>query len=261
MAEALSPNTKAIVPVHLYGHPADVVAIAAAAPGIPIVEDAAQAHGARYHGRPVGSDAVATTFSIFPAKNLGAYGDAGAIVTDDAALAAHLRALRDHGRSGKYEHAEIGTNARAVELQAAILRAKLSHVRDWTEARRRLSARYEERLTGMRFQRTRDWAEPARHLFVLSHSERDAIAEALHEEGISTGVHYPIPCHLQPAASTFEWRAAGSLDVSEEAARTVLSLPLYPELGEDGVDRVAEAVLRSTSSITARSNSAATETV
>jgi dTDP-4-amino-4,6-dideoxygalactose transaminase len=242
LAAAITPRTKAIVPVHLYGHPADVQAIAAAAPGIPILEDAAQAHGARYHGRPVGSDAIAATFSFFPGKNLGAYGDAGAVITHDEALADQLRSLRDHGRSGKYEHAVAGTNERMAELQAAVLRAKLPHLAAWTAERQRLSMRYEERLPGFRSQQTREWAENVRHLFVVAHDDRDRLAAALRESGIATGVHYPIPCHRQPAATTFDWRAAGPLDVTDEASRAVLSLPLYPELGDAGVDRVTAAL-------------------
>lgn len=241
VAAAVTPRTKAIVPVHLYGHPADLDAIAAAAPGIPILEDAAQAHGALYRGRPVGSTSVAATFSFFPGKNLGAYGDAGAIVTNDSDLAARLRSLRDHGRSGKYEHVSVGTNARAAEIQAAVLRAKLPHLAAWNDERRRLSARYEERLPGVRVQQTRPWATSSRHLFVTAVPERDAVAAALKEQGIATGIHYPIPCHLQPAAAGFEWRAGSGLEVSEEAAATVLSLPLYPELGDDRVDRVSTA--------------------
>ena len=242
VAAAVTPRTKAILPVHLYGHPADLDAIAAAAPGIPIIEDAAQAHGARYRDRPVGSTSVAATFSFFPGKNLGAYGDAGAIVTTDADLAARLRSLRDHGRSGKYEHDSVGTNARGAEIQAAVLRTKLPHLAAWNEERRRLSSRYEARLPGLRVQQTRKWVTPSRHLFVTALSERNSVAASLKEQGIATGVHYPIPCHLQPAMARVEWRASGDLEVSEEAASTVLSLPLYPELGDAGVDRVAAAL-------------------
>ena len=244
VAGAVTSRTKAILPVHLYGHPADLDAIAAAAPGVPIVEDAAQAHGARYRGAPVGATSVAATFSFFPGKNLGAYGDAGAIVTRDGELAARLRALRDHGRSGKYEHVAVGTNARAAEIQAAVLRAKLPHLAAWNEERRRLSTRYEELLPGVRVQQIQAWATTSRHLFVTSLPERDAVAAALAAEGIASGVHYPIPCHLQPAASTFAWREGSDLAATEDAAGTVLSLPLYPELGDAGVERAADAVRR-----------------
>jgi dTDP-4-amino-4,6-dideoxygalactose transaminase len=247
LAAAVTPRTKAILPVHLYGHPADLDAIAAAAPGVPIVEDAAQAHGARHRGRPVGSTTTAATFSFFPGKNLGAYGDAGAIATGDGELAARLRSLRDHGRSGKYEHAVAGTNARAAELQAAVLRAKLPHLAAWNEERRRLSIRYEDLLPSVRRQEIRPWATTARHLFVVSLPRREAAAAALTADGIASGVHYPIPCHLQPAAATFAWRAPGDLAVTAEAASTVLSLPLYPELGDAGVERVATSLQRALS--------------
>ena len=191
-----------MLPVHLYGNPADIPAIAAAAPGIPIVEDAAQAHGARYHGRAVGSDSAAASYSFYPGKTLGAYGDAGAVTTADPELALRLRPLRDHGRFGaKYEHATVGTNARMAELQAAVLRTKLAHLPEWVAARQRLCARYEERLAGagVRLQRIEDWAEPTWHLFVMLHPDRDRLAAELRERGISTGVHYPIPVHRQPA--------------------------------------------------------------
>jgi dTDP-4-amino-4,6-dideoxygalactose transaminase len=247
IAAAVGPRTRAIVPVHLYGHPADVPAIRAAAQGVPVVEDAAQAHGARYHDRPVGADAVAATFSFFPAKNLGAYGDAGAIVTNDAALASHLRSVRDHGRSSKYEHRLVGTNARMAELQAAVLRAKLPHLAAWTAERRRLSLRYEELLAvePLRTQVIRPWADHARHLFVVAHPGRDRLRDLLAAEGIATGIHYPVPCHRLEALAAADWRAPAPLEATEELAATILSLPLYPELGDEGVERVAAAVERS----------------
>jgi dTDP-3-amino-3,4,6-trideoxy-alpha-D-glucose transaminase len=244
--QAVTPRTKAILPVHLYGNPADVPAIAAAAPGIPIVEDAAQAHGACYHGHAVGSDAAAASYSFYPGKTLGAYGDAGAVTTADSELALRLRRLRDHGRFGaKYEHASVGTNARMAELQAAVLRTKLAHLAEWITARRRLCARYEERLSGagVRLQRIEGWAEPTWHLYVLLHAERDRLAEELRERGISTGVHYPIPVHRQPGMAGVEHRVhGGELPVTDELAATCLSLPIYPELGDERVDRVAGAV-------------------
>ncbi len=246
VAEAVGPRTKAIVPVHIYGHPADVPAIGAAAPSIPIVEDAAQAHLARYHGAAVGSRARAACYSFYPGKNLGAYGDAGAVVTSDPALAADVRALRDHGRSqgGKYEHELLGTNARASELQSAVLRAKLPFLAAWTEERRRLSARYEEglRASGVRLQVVQPWADHARHLFVLLDPNRDGLLAELHSRGIGAGVHYPVPCHRQVALAR-GWKGTESgLALTEEVAAHCLSLPLYPELGDDGVDRVLEAV-------------------
>jgi dTDP-3-amino-3,4,6-trideoxy-alpha-D-glucose transaminase len=246
VARAVGPRTRAIVPVHIYGNPADVPAIAAAAPGVPIVEDAAQAHGARYHGGAVGSGSAAATYSFYPGKTLGAYGDAGAVTTADPDLALGIRQLRDHGRFGaKYEHARVGTNARASEIQAAVLRAKLAHLPEWIEARQRLCARYEQALDlpGLRLQRIEPWAEHTYHLFVILHAERDRLAAALREQGISTGVHYPVPVHRQPALEGTDHRVVGgSLPVTDELAATCLSLPIYPELGDDGVDAVTAAL-------------------
>jgi dTDP-3-amino-3,4,6-trideoxy-alpha-D-glucose transaminase len=244
VAAAITPRTRAIVPVHLYGHPADVPAIAAAAPGIPIVEDAAQAHGARYHDVPVGTAAAAACYSFYPAKNLGAYGDAGAIVTDDEMLARRLRALRDHGRSGgKYVHRLIGTNARMAELQAAVLRVKLPHLREWTNNRRALARRYEEELSGsFELQVESEWAMHVRHLFVLLHPERDRLLAALNRRGIGAALHYPVPVHRQEALSRHDWRAAGSLAESERLASQCLSLPLYPELPVSAVEQIVRAL-------------------
>lgn len=246
VAEALTPWTKAIVPVHIYGHPADVPAIAAAAPGIPIVEDAAQAHLARYHGCAVGSASLAACYSFYPGKNLGAYGDAGAVVTGDAGFASTLRSLRDHGRmpGGKYDHQRFGTNARMADIQAAVLRAKLPHLSGWTSDRNRFAMLYEDALRkeDLRLQLLQPWAEHARHLFVLLHPERDAIVAQLNDRAIGAGIHYPIPVHLQ-AAMTHPWRTTeAGLGTTERVARDCLSLPLYPELGEDGVATVVDAL-------------------
>jgi dTDP-3-amino-3,4,6-trideoxy-alpha-D-glucose transaminase len=244
--EALSERTKAIVPVHIYGHPADVPAISAAAPLIPIVEDAAQAHLARYHGSAVGSSAAAACYSFYPGKNLGAYGDAGAVTSSDPELVERMRALRDHGRTNgaKYEHELLGTNARAAELQMAVLRAKLPYLRSWTETRQRLSARYEAGLSGHDgdLQVVQPWAEHARHLFVILDAQRDRLLAELQRRGIGAGVHYPVACHQQPALGD-RWRGSESgLDVTASVAGRCLSLPLYPELGDEGVDRVLEAL-------------------
>jgi dTDP-4-amino-4,6-dideoxygalactose transaminase len=249
LAEAVGPRTKAIVPVHIYGHPADVPALAAAAPGIPIVEDAAQAHGARYHGEAVGSRSVAACFSFYPGKNLGAYGDAGAVVTHDEVLGKRLRALRNHGRvGGKYEHRVLGTNARAAEIQTAVLRAKLPYLRAWTEARRGLARCYEDGLSlpGTTLQTVQPWAEHARHLFVLLHPERDRLLALLRRQGIEAGIHYPLPVHRQEALRGHPWRAHGELAVTNRVAAECLSLPLYAELGIDGVDRVLTALKKAT---------------
>jgi dTDP-4-amino-4,6-dideoxygalactose transaminase len=246
VADAVGPRTKAIIPVHIYGHPADIPAIAAAAPGVPIVEDAAQAHGALYYGRPVGSDSIAATFSFFPGKNLGAYGDAGAVITPDEELAARIRALRDHGRAGgKYVHRTVGTNARIDELQAAVLRTKLPHLRTWTRARQRVAAVYEEELDlpGFQFQTVQPWADHARHLFVILHPRRNDLLDAMRRCGIDAGVHYPIPVHRQEAfqANNSQVPREG-LAVTDRLAERCLSLPLYAELDAAGVRRVVEAV-------------------
>jgi len=246
VAAALTERTKAIVPVHIYGHPANVPAIDAVAPHVPIIEDAAQAHLARYYGSAVGSCAEAACYSFYPGKNLGAYGDAGAVVTSDLDLAAKLRALRDHGRTrgAKYEHELLGTNARAAELQMAVLRVKLPHLPMWTQRRREVAAKYEGELEsrGIEVQLVRPWAEHSRHLFVLLHPERDRLLERLHERGIGAGIHYPLPCHQQ-SALIGRWRGtADGLEVTERVAAGCLSLPLYPELTSDQVDRVIEVL-------------------
>ena len=240
-AAAVTERTKAILPVHIFGHPADVPALL---DGVPVVEDAAQAHGGSYHGRPVGSDAAAATFSFYPGKNLGAYGDAGAVISNDSELTGRVRALRDHGRSTKYEHPVAGTNARSSELQCAILRTKLRYLPVWTAERRRLAGLYEARLTGLGlgFQAVQPWADHVRHLFVIRHPERDGLKAHLAEEGIETGVHYPIPVHEQPGLAGRAWRAEGGLERTEALSRDVLSLPLYPELGDEGVERVCAAI-------------------
>lgn len=248
VAEAVTPRTKAILPVHIFGHPADVPALAAIAP---VLEDAAQAHGGGYHDRSIGADAVAATYSFYPGKNLGAYGDAGALTTNDTALAALLRQMRDHGRTTKYEHPIAGTNARCSELQCAVLRVKLERLREWTDTRQRLATHYEKTLagTGVGWQKTQPWAEHARHLFVITSPERDRIRESLAEEGIDTGIHYPIPVHKQPGLAGREWRAVGDLAITERLADEVLSLPLFPELADASVARICTAVERSLATV------------
>jgi dTDP-4-amino-4,6-dideoxygalactose transaminase len=246
VAAAVGPRTKAIVPVHLYGNPADIPAISRAAPGVAIVEDAAQAHGARYHDQPLGSGSAAACYSFYPGKTLGAHGDAGAITTGDAELADRVSQLRDHGRAGgKYEHLCVGTNARMAELQAAVLRAKLPHLTDWIDARQRIAAMYQSALAGhVPTQEVEPWAEHTWHLFVALHPDRDGIRPQLQEQGIATGVHYPIPVHRQPAMEQVEHRIVGDLAVTDQLASTCLSLPIYPELGEDDVRRVLDSLCR-----------------
>lgn len=242
---ALTPATKAIMPVHLYGHPADMDAIVAIGRdrGIPVVEDAAQAQGARYRGRRAGGLADAAGFSFYPGKNLGAMGDAGAVTTDDDALAERVRMLRNYGSTVKYHHDLPGLNSRLDSLQAAALRVKLRRLDEWNERRRAVAARYRERLAGLDglvLPTAAEWAEPVWHLFVVRHPRRDALQQRLSEAGVETIIHYPIPPHLSGAyAAAFE---GGRLPVAERLADEVLSLPMGPHLALEDADRVAAAV-------------------
>ena len=234
-------RTRAIVPVHLYGQPADMDPLLDIARHlkIAVVEDAAQAHGARYCGRPVGTIGRAACFSFYPGKNLGAYGDAGAVVTDDDAVADQVRLLRDHGRRSKYEHLVQGFGARLDALQAAVLRAKLPHLEGWNARRRALAARYTQELTraGIDAPHVPEWAVPVWHLLVVRVKNRAAVQKRLADAGVSTGVHYPIPLHLQPALAHLGL-GAGSYPEAERAAGEVLSLPMFAELDEREIPRI-----------------------
>ena len=244
-AAAITPRTRAVMPVHLYGQPADMTRIGAIAAqhGLAVVEDAAQAHGATWDGMMVGTFGDAACYSFYPGKNLGAYGDAGAVTTRNGALAAQVRLLRNHGRRSKYLHDQVGFGHRIDTLQAAILRAKLPFLSGWTEARRRLAARYDELLhnTGVVLPTVAIKANPVWHLYVIRTPERDAMLKALEGKGIGAGVHYPVPLHLQPAYTSLGYKA-GELPVSEEVAATCLSLPLYPEMSDEQQDQVVDAV-------------------
>ncbi len=245
---AITPRTKAIMPVHLYGQAADLGAIMAIAErrGIPVVEDAAQAHGAMYDGRRVGSVGRIAGFSFYPSKNLGAAGDGGAVTTDDPELAERVAMLRNGGQRGKYEHLIQGVNSRLDEMQAAVLRVKLAHLDDWNAARRRHARRYDELLagSGVDLPEERPGAAPEGHvwhLYAVRHPRRDALAAYLKERGIGTGVHYPAALHLQPAFASLGL-GPGAYPVAEQQAREELSLPLYPEMTADDVAYVADAV-------------------
>jgi dTDP-4-amino-4,6-dideoxygalactose transaminase len=244
-AAAISPRTRAVIPVHLYGQPADMTRIEAIAAqhGIAVVEDAAQAHGATWEGVKVGSFGNAACFSFYPGKNLGAYGDAGAVTTRDVEVAAQVRLLRNHGRRSKYLHDQVGFGHRIDTLQAAVLRAKLSYLDAWISARRRLAARYDELLSnsGVILPTVAPAANPAWHLYVIRIPERDEMVASLERSGISAGVHYPVPLHLQPAYADLGQKL-GALPVTEAVAATCLSLPLYPELSDAQQEQVAEAV-------------------
>jgi dTDP-4-amino-4,6-dideoxygalactose transaminase len=242
---ALSPRTRALLPVHLYGHPADLQPLQELAERrrLAVIEDACQAHGALYRGRPVGALSGLGALSFYPTKNLGALGDGGALLVNDPDTAERLRRLRNGGQSDRYRHDLVGMNSRLDELQAAILRVKLAHLAEGNERRRELAALYRAELrgAGVGLPEEQPYARAAYHLFVIRHARRDALQAALAERGIGTLIHYPIPLHLQPAFAGLGGRP-GDLPLSEAAAREVLSLPLYPELGDAQVREVAAAV-------------------
>jgi dTDP-4-amino-4,6-dideoxygalactose transaminase len=242
---AISPRTKAIMPVHLYGHPADMDFIMDVARklGLIVIEDAAQAHGARYKGRPVGSIGDIACFSFYPAKNLGAYGEGGAVTTSNPAYAEKIRSLRDWGQDRKYHHVLHGYNYRLEAIQGAILRVKLRHLETWTEARRRIVEKYGDLLADadVVLPVEMEWARHVYHLFTVRSKNRDATQAALLNQGIQTGVHYATPVHLQPAYQDLGY-GLGSLPESEKTAKEVLSLPMYPELTDAQLETVAEAL-------------------
>lgn len=242
---AITGRTKAIVPVHLYGLPADMLAICEIAQrrGLFVIEDAAQAHGASVDGRSTGQFGRAAIFSFYPAKNLGAYGDGGAIVTNDRMLADRVRMLRDHGRVSKYGHEMLGFGARLDALQAAILRVKLKYLGVWNEARRSRAEYYRQRLAQLHV--ILPYVPPSvnhvYHLFVIRVQDRDRILSELKARSIGAIVHYPVPLHLQLAYKDLDYRP-GDMPAAEQAAHEVLSLPLYPEMTNDQADRVIAAL-------------------
>jgi len=241
---AITSKTKAIIPVHLYGQSCDMDAIMEIARkhGLKVVEDAAQAHGGRWRGQRVGSIGDAATFSFYPGKNLGAFGDAGAVVSQDEGLIEQIRMIANHGRLEKYTHKMEGVNSRLDGLQAAILRVKLRHLDEWNARRRQIADAYREQLTdrGLAFQAVHENAEPVWHLFVIRLGDRERLQSLLKEEGIATGIHYPVPLHQQPAYE--DRRASYNLPATERAAQEVLSLPMYPELSQEQVDAICSAV-------------------
>jgi dTDP-4-amino-4,6-dideoxygalactose transaminase len=242
---AVTPRTKAIIPVHLYGQAADMDPLReiAAKHGLKVIEDAAQAHGATYKGRPCGTLGDVGCFSFYPGKNLGAYGDGGAIVTADPKIAEFARQFRNYGQTKKYYHDSVGWNSRLDTVQAAVLLTKLKHLAAWNEARRRHAAAYRERLKDLPL--VLPAAVPGNehiyHLFVIRVAKRDALLEVLGRQGISCGIHYPIPVHLQKAYAHLGHRA-GSFPVSERVAPEILSLPMYPELTEEQLGCVCDAI-------------------
>lgn len=243
---AVTPRTRAIIPVHLFGQMADMDAILAVARrhGLKVIEDACQAHGAEYKGRRAGSMGDAGCFSFYPGKNLGAYGDAGAVVSNDPALIARVKMLRDHGSSRKYEHPVIGWNARMDGLQGAILSVKLRHLESANEARRSHARRYKELLKGCAKATLPFEADRRRHvfhIFALRCDRRDELMKHLAEKGVGCGIHYPKPLHLQDAYA-FLGKGAGSFPVTESHAREFVSLPMFPELTEEQIEYTVQAV-------------------
>ena len=242
---AITPRTKAIVPVHLYGQSCDMDAIMEIARrhGLKVVEDAAQAHGGRWRGQRVGSIGDAATFSFYPGKNLGAFGDAGAVVSQDEALIEQIRMIANHGRLEKYTHKMEGVNSRLDGLQAAILRVKLRYLDEWNTKRRQIADAYIEQLAplGLGLPIVDERAEPVFHLFVVRVTDRERLQSLLKEEGIATGVHYPVPLHLQPAYE--DRRSSYELAATERAAREVLSLPMYPELTQEQIEAVCNELV------------------
>ncbi|MEW1639962.1 DegT/DnrJ/EryC1/StrS family aminotransferase [Streptomyces sp. NPDC093801] len=246
---AITPRTRAVMPVHTYGHPVDLDALdAVTAPrGIAVVEDAAQAHGARYRGRRIGSR-YAAAFSFYPGKNLGALGDAGAVVTSDGGLADRIRLLRNYGSRVKYRHEEQGTNSRLDEIQAAALRVKLPRLDAWNARRRAVADAYAEGLAGLpgiTVPGVRGWAEPVWHQYVIRCAGRDRLRAALTDAGVENLVHYPVAVHRSPA---YAGTAHGPLPLSERLAAEVLSLPMGPQLTAKDVETVISAVREATES-------------
>jgi dTDP-4-amino-4,6-dideoxygalactose transaminase len=247
---AITPRSKAILPVHLYGQPADMDPIMEVARRhrLAVIEDAAQAHGAQYKGRPIGNVSDITCYSFYPTKNLGAYGEGGAVTTNNAEYAETMRKLRDWGQDSKYHHVLRGYNYRMEGLQGAILRVKLRHLNQWIEARRAVAALYANMLAncGVDLPQEMAWARHVYHVYTLRTEDRDGLRSALQAEGIQTAVHYALPAHLQPAYSDLGY-SKGSFPQSEAAAAQVLSLPIYPELSEQAVARVASAMKKALS--------------
>ena len=244
---AITPRTKAILPVHLYGQAADMDPIMEVARrhGIAVIEDAAQAHGAKYKGRPVGSIGDIACFSFYPGKNLGAYGEGGAVTTNNAQHAGTVRMLRDWGQDRKYHHILRGYNYRMEGFQGAILRVKLRQLERWTEARRAVVNQYNQQLENAGVERPVEmpWGRHVYHVYTLRTDDRDGMQASLQAEGIQTGIHYPVPVHLQPAYADLGY-GRGAFPHSEAASAQVLSLPLYPELSSQAVAEVAGAVKR-----------------
>ncbi len=242
---AITHRTKALLPVHLYGHPCDLASLMDISQrrNLPLVEDAAQAHGALYGGKPVGTFGAMSAFSFYPTKNLGACGEGGALVTNRDDFAARARALREHGSTARYLHNEVGYNYRMEGIQGAVLRAKLPHLAEWNQSRRRIAHWYRTLLadTPLVLPAEDAQAESVYHLFTVRHPSRDRLKAHLESCGVGTAIHYPHPLHLQKCFAHLGY-AAGAFPVAERAARECLSLPMYPDLTDEQIAFVATAV-------------------
>lgn len=247
---AITEKTRAILPVHLYGHPADMDAINSIARenDLVVVEDACQAHGANYKGKRVGGLGDASAFSFYPSKNLGAYGDGGIVVTRNPSVAEKVRILRDVGQTGKNIHPIKGFNHRLDNLQAAVLLTKLPHLMDWNNGRRNAAALYNRYLTDLPViaPQAATWAEHVYHLYVIRVANRDELQKNLAAAGVASGIHYPTPIHLQPAFLDLSY-SPGSFPITEAIADEILSLPIYPELDEDSIEYTASKIREFTS--------------
>ncbi len=244
--EHMTARTRAIIPVHLYGQPADMDPLMEVAEryGLWVIQDACQAHGALYQGRPIGRLGHMATYSFYYSKNLGAYGEAGMVTTNDDELAQRLRLLRDHGSRERYQHEVVGMNGRLDEIQAAILRVKLPHLAAWNAQRRANAARYTRLLADLDTvvpPNIADYATHVFHLYVLRVQQRDELMAYLKDRGIGVGIHYPVPCHLQPAVHSLGYHV-GDLPVTEDVAASILSLPMYPELTTDQATYIIDAI-------------------
>jgi dTDP-4-amino-4,6-dideoxygalactose transaminase len=242
---AITPRTKAIMPVHLYGQPCDLEPLLEICRKhkLPLVEDACQAHGAKYRGKVVGTFGALSGFSFYPGKNLGAYGEGGALVTNDAAMAARARSLREHGSTQRYYHDEVGFNYRMEGIQGAVLGVKLKHLDAWTQARRRVAKRYHELLgdTPLQLPLEAEGVESVYHLYVVRHPRRDDLKKHLEANKVGCALHYPVPLHLQKCYAMLGYKA-GDFPVAEKAAHQCLSLPIYPEMTDAQIERVAAVV-------------------
>lgn len=242
---AITPKTKVILPVHLYGQPADLDPILAIARkhGLSVLEDAAQAHGGRYKGRRIGAHGDAVAWSFYPGKNLGALGDGGAVTTNNPEIADRIRVLRNYGSRVKYVNELKGFNSRLDPIQAAVLRVKLQVLDEWNGRRKSIALQYMERLAGstLLLPQIPDWADPVWHLFVVRHSKRDEMVKGLNDSGVGTLIHYPVPPHLQDAYADMGFQL-GSLPISEKISKEVFSLPIGPHLSNNDCQEIVQII-------------------